>query len=172
MHKELLPLPGSLESDLALYEAWAVDLGYSPPSQDDTGRVRALFEWLDATRARLRALEPLLVPSSGQPLDPRGGLVAAFLALEREFSNNGFLNAQGSPLEFELSVHDLDELLMSEPNLSLRTFEVVQDDLEVLVQAISGSDEVSADQLENVFLRLSAVIVSWLAHNPLFGVGQ
>ncbi len=164
----------ALETDLQRYECWAQDLGYRQCAvESDTAesRARQLFDWLDAHRARLRAFRSVFVPAVGPALDPRGAAVLAVVRLEQEFAEHGFLDAQQDPLEFELFIHDLDDLLSSEPEFTPAVFDVLQDDLELLVQALSGFEpgETPLESLENVFLRLSAVLVRWLELNPVFG---
>lgn len=170
MPKILEPLELPLDHDFPAYLAWAQDLGFLPLAHgDESAQAKALFAWLDEKRARLRAMEPILVPLEGNAIDDQGALVLAVLELEREFAVNGFLTAQEIPVQFELLVHDLDDLLSAEPRFSLRVFEVLQDDLETVVAAIGGGEPPPVTALENAFLRLAVVIVQWLEWNPLFG---
>lgn len=169
MHQELDPLERPLEEDFKAYVTWAQDLGYlSPPVADEATLTETLFCWLEDKRARLRAMELLFVPAAGVALDDQGALILALLELEREFSVNGFLTAHEDPATFEIFVHDLDDLLGSEPQFALRTFEVLQADLDTLLAAIAGGEDVSMAALENAFLRLTAVAAQWLDWHPLF----
>ena len=173
MEKHLPASSFGLEADLALYEDWAARLGYEPSEASLCEEVRArhLYAWLDAQRMRLRAMEPVLVPSSGAALTAHGGLVKAVIALEAEFSQHGFLEAQQEPLDFELFIHDLDDFLSAEPEFDSTVFDVTQDDLELLVSAVQG-EALDEQRLKNAFLRLSAVVVRWVELNDLFSRGN
>lgn len=171
MPKVTTPLPRPLSQDFPAYVAWARDLGYQPTeSVDANSQTQELFAWLDDRRARLRALEPILVPLEGDAVDDHGALVLALLELEREFAENGFLQAQDDPVPYELLVHDLDDLLEAEPRFSPRTFEVFEADLDTVLDAISGGGAFDVSALENAFLRLTVVVAQWLEWHPLFGV--
>lgn len=158
-----------LSQDFPAYVAWAQDLGYSPSdTTDTTAQTRELFAWLDEKRARLRALEPLLVPLEGNAVDDHGALVLALLELEREFAVNGFLQAHEDPVPYEVLVHDLDDLLEAESRFSARTFEVFEADLDTVLDGISGGGAADVSAMENAFLRLSVVVTQWLEWHPLF----